>query len=402
MKKDPTESLSFLGGKIQFTTPLHVGQMNLPKWEHFENAFRDIFTRRYYTNHGVLAQELEDSLAEFFGVRHVVTMTNGAIALMLAAKALNLTGKVIVPAFTFAVTAQSLTWAGIEPLFCDVDPQSHMLTPELVAPLLNDQDVSAILPVHLWGNLCNTEALEDLAQKKGIPVYYDASHAFGCTRKGRKAGCHGILECFSFHPTNVFNTAEGGCVCVNDDDIAERLRNLRSSYGRRESVKVSINANGRFSEAQAAMGLLSLKDYASVVAANKAKCELYTELLGDIPGIRILQPVSGEECNYQHVVLEIDNQAFGLTRDQLMRLLEAENILAQRSFAPGIHRCSPYKEHYPHFLDALPITDMLCECVMQISSGHAVSLQDVRSICEIIIVIYNNADSLRERLTEKL
>ena len=402
MKKGGTECLSFLGGETQFSTPLHVGQMNLPKWEHFENAFRDIFTRRYYTNHGPLAQELEDRLAEFLGIRHVVTVTNGTIALMIAAKALNLTGKVISPAFTFAATAQSLTWAKIEPLFCDVDPQTHMLTPEMVAPLLNDQDVSAILPVHLWGNLCNTEALEDLAQKKGVSVYYDASHAFGCTRKGRKAGCHGAVEIFSFHATNVFSTAEGGCVCTNDDDIAERLRNLRSSYGRRISVDIPINANGRFSEAQAALGLLSLKDYPSVVATNKAKFELYTELLGNIPGIRILQPVSGEECNYQHVVLEIDNQAFGLTRDQLIRLLEAENILAQRSFAPGIHRCSPYKEHYPHFLDALPITDMLCERVMQLSSGHAVSLQDVRSICEIIIVIYNNADSLRERLTEKL
>ena len=398
MKKGGTECLSFLGGKTQFSTPLHVGQMNLPKWEHFENTFRDIFTRRYYTNHGPLAQELEDRLAEFLGVRHVVTVTNGTIALMLAAKALNLTGKVIVPAFTFAATVQSLTWAKIEPLFCDVDPQTHMLTPELVAPLLNDQDVSAILPVHLWGNLCNTEALEDLAQKKGIPVYYDASHAFGFTRKGRKASCHGILECFSFHPTNVFNTAEGGCACVDDDDIAERLRNLRSSYGRRKSVEISINANGRFSEAQAALGLLSFEGYPSVIAMNKARFELYAELLGNIPGIRILQPVSGEQSNYQHVVVELDKHAFGLTRDQLIRLLEAENILRPRYFVSGMHRCKPYKECYPHVVDALPITDMLCECVMQLSSGQAVSLQDVRAICELITFIYDNADSLRVRL----
>lgn len=398
MKDGSIECLAFLGGKAQFSTPLHVGQMNLPKWEHFENAFRDIFARRYYTNHGPLAQELEDRLAEFFGVRHVVTMTNGTIALMLAAKALNLTGKVIVPAFTFAATVQSLTWAGVEPLFCDVDPQTHMLTPALVAPLLDDPDVSAILPVHLWGNLCNTKALENLAQQKGIPVYYDAAHAFGCTRKGRKAGCHGALEIFSFHATNVFNTAEGGCVCTNNDDIAERLRNLRSSYGRRISVDIPINGNGRFSEAQAVMGLLSLENYSSVIEANKARFELYTELLSNIPGIRILQPASGEECNYQHVVLEIDNQAFGLTRDQLIRLLEAENILARRYFVPGMHRCMPYKECYPHVVDALPITNMLCKYVMQLSSGQAVSLQDVRAICELITFIYDHAGSLRVRL----
>ncbi len=395
MKDSVIECLAFLGGKAKFSTPLHAGQMNLPKWEHFEKAFRDIFYRRYYTNHGPLAQELEDRLADFFGVRHVVAMTNGTIARMLAAKALNLTGKVIVPAFTFAATVQSLIWAGVEPLFCDVDPQTHVLTPELVAPLLDEPDVSAILPVHLWGNICDTEALEELAQRKGIPVYYDAAHAFGCTRKGRKAGCHGALEIFSFHKTKVFSTVEGGCVCTDDDDIAARLRNLRSSYGRRISVDIPINGNGRFSEAQAAMGLLGLEDYPSIMAANKARFELYKELLGNIPGIRILQPVSGEEYNYQYVVLEINSQTFGLTRDQLIRLLEAENILIRRYSMTGMQYCTPDTECYPHILDALPITGMLCECVMQLCSGQAVSLQDVFATCELITFIYNNAGSLR-------
>jgi dTDP-4-amino-4,6-dideoxygalactose transaminase len=402
VKGDSIENLAFLGGKAQFSIPLHVGQMNLPKWENFESAIRDIFVRRYYTNHGPLAQELEDRLAKFFNVRHVVTMTNGTIALMIAAKALNLTGKIIVPAFTFAATVQSLTWAGIDPLFCDVDPQTHILTPELVAPLLDDQEVSAILPVHLWGNLCNTEDLEELARRKGIPVYYDAAHAFGCTRNGRKAGCHGALEIFSFHATKVFNTTEGGCVCTNDDDIAERLRNLRSSYGRRISVDIPVHANGRFSEAQAVMGLLCLEEYDSIIEANKARFELYTELLRNIPGIRMLQPVSSEESNYQYVVLEIDKQAFGLTRDQLILLLEAENIFARRYFVPGMHRCIPYKDLYPNVVDALPITDMLCETVMQLCSGQAISLQDVRTICELINFIFDNADSLRMRLSQEL
>jgi len=402
VKKGGIECLALLGGKVQFSSPLYVGQMYLPKWEHFESAFRDIFSRRYYTNHGPLAQELEERLSEFCGVRHVITMTNGTIARMLAAKALNLTGKVIVPAFTFPETVQSLSWTGVEPLFCDVDPKTHMLTPEKVAPLLDDPDVSAILPLHLWGNLCNTKPLEEMAQRKGVPVFYDAAHAFGCTRNSRKAGGHGALEIFSFHATKVFNTVEGGCVCTNDDDIAERLRNLRSSYGRRISVDIPINGNGRFSEAQAAMGLISLEDYPSIIAANKARFELYTEQLGSIPGIRILQPVSLEECNYQYVVLEIDKKAFGLTRDQLIRLLEAENIFTRRYFLSDIQRYVPYKEIYLHAADAFPITDMLCKCVMQLCSGHAVSLQDVSAICELITFIYDNADSLRVRLPSEL
>lgn len=402
MKSCDIESLAFFGGEAHFSTPLHAGQLNLPTWDHFEQTFRDIFSRQYYTNHGVLAQQLEDRLADFLGVPHVVTMTNGTIALMLAAKALNLTGKVIVPAFTFPATVQSLTWAGAEPLFCDVDPQTHMLTPELVAPLLNDMDVSAILPVHLWGNLCATEALEELALAKGAHIYYDASHAFGCTRNGKKAGCHGILEICSFHASNVFSTGEGGCVCTHDGDIAERLRNLRSSYGRRIRVDVPINAYGRFSEAQAAMGLLSLDDYPSIVAANRARFETYTELLRNTPGIRILQPASGEQFTYQYVVLEVESQAFGLTRDHLAQLLRAENIPARRPFVPGMHRSPPYSERDPHFVDALPNTNMLCQSVMQLNTGQPFSLQDVRDICDLIISIHDNADSLCERLSEDL
>ena len=402
MNGNSINNLAFLGGKAQYSTPLVAGQMNLPQREIFEKVFRDIFTRRYYTNHGPLAQELEDRLAGFFEVRHVVTMTNGTIARMLAAKALNLTGKVIVPAFTLTATVQSLSWAGIEPLFCDVDPHTHLLTPELVVPLLEGPNVSAILPVHLWGNLCHTEALEELARRKGIPIYYDAAHAFGCTRNGKKAGCHGALEIFSFNPVNVFNTAEGGCVCTNDDDIAERLRNLRSSYGRRKSVDIPINGNGRFSEAQAAMGLLNLEDYPSIIAANKARFELYNEVLGNIPGIRMLQPVVDEKSNYQSVVLEIDPNGFGLTKNQLIRLLEAENIHAQQHFVSGTHRYMPYKECCLHNIDTFPTTDMLCERVMQLCSGQAVSLQDVRTICELITFIHDNADPLREHMPEEL
>ena len=320
----------------------------------------------------------------------------------VAAKALNLTGKVIVPAFTLTATVQSLLWAGIEPMFCDVDPHTHLLTPELVVPLLEDPDVRAILPVHLWGNLCHTEALEELARRKGIPIYYDAAHAFGCTRNGKKAGGHGALETFSFYPTNVFNTAEGGCVCTNDDDIAEKLRNLRSSYGRRKSVHIPINGNGRFSEAQAAIGLLNLEDYPSIIAANKARFELYNELLSNIPGIRIIQPPVAEKSNYQSVVLEIDPNGFGLTKNQVIRLLEAENIHAQQHFVSGMPHYMPFKECCPYNIDTFPTTDMLCERVMQLCSGQAVSLQNVRAMCELISFFHDNADPLREHMLEEL
>jgi dTDP-4-amino-4,6-dideoxyglucose len=149
------------------------------------------------------------------------------------------------------------------------------------------------------------------------------------------------------------------------------------------------------------MGLLSLESYPSIIAANKARFELYTELLGNIPGIRMLQPVADEKCNYQSVVLEIDTKGFGLTKNQLMRLLEAENIHLQQHFVSGLHRYMPYKECCRHNIDTFPITDMLCERVIQLCSGQVVSLQDVRTICELITFIHDNADSLRVCLPEE-
>jgi dTDP-4-amino-4,6-dideoxygalactose transaminase len=402
VKGDDINNLALLGGKALFSTSLNLGQINLPNRENFEQAFRDIFARRYYTNHGPLAQELENSLARFFDVRHVITMANGTIARMLAAKALNLTGKVIVPAFTLAETVQSLSWAGVDPLFCDVDSNTHLLSPELVEPLLGDPNVGAILPVHLWGNLCHTEALQELAERKGIPILYDAAHAFGCTRNGKKAGCHGALEIFSFSKRNVFNTAEGGCVCTNNDEIAEKLRNLRSSYGRRKSVEIPINGNGRFSEAQAALGLLNLKNYPSIVATNKARFELYAELLGNIPGIQLFQPVADEKSNYQSIVIEIDAKKFGLTKGQLMQLLEAENMNVKQYLVCGMDLYTPYKDRWLNNENSFPITKMLCERVMQLCSGQVISLQDVRAICELINFIHENADFLRARIPEDM
>jgi len=171
---------------------------------------RGIFARRYYTNHGPLAQELEARLAKFLDVKHAVCMTNGTIGLMIAAKALALEGKVILPAFTFIASAQSLTWAGLEPVFCDVDPDSHQMDPERAAALVDD-DVCAIMGVHLWGNPCYPERFERLARDNGIAVYFDAAHAFGCTAGGRLIGGFGALEVFSFHATKVLSATEGGC-----------------------------------------------------------------------------------------------------------------------------------------------------------------------------------------------
>lgn len=384
--------LAIMGNAPLFDEPLPVGQLYCPSKERFEAIFRNLFRRRYYTNHGVLAQKLEDDLARLLGVRHVVVMTNATLSLSLACKALDLPvgGKVIVPAFTFAATVQALTWAGLEPVFCDIDPETHNISVSEVERLIATPGVCAVLGVHLWGNACDVDALQRIADERGIPIFYDAAHAIGCTTQGRPVGGFGSCEIFSFHATKIMNATEGGCVATNDDALAERLRNLRSSYGRRKNVKTPIDGYGRFSEAQAAFGLLSLEEFPERCAENRDKMERYQTGLADVPGIQFRVPAEGERHNYQYVVLEIDENEFGLSRDELQRILEAENIIARRYFIPGMHQCPPYNELFPQYANALPVTDDLCQKVLQLPSGQPVNADAINAICHLVRFIHNN------------
>ena len=399
MRKTLAE-LALWGNTPLFEHLLPVGQMNLPPWEHFCVSFHKLFERRHYTNHGVLAQELEEKLCRLLSTRHALTMTNATIALSLACKALGLPvgGKVIVPGFTFAATVQALTWAGLKPVFCDIAPHSHHITPQTVAPLLETPGVCAILAVHLWGTACDVDGLTKLAEERGIPVFFDAAHAIGCTHKGVPVGGFGNCEVFSFHGTKIMTSAEGGCITTNDDDLAERLRNLRSSYGRRATVPIPVAGYGRFSEAQAAFGLLSLEDFPENCANNERRMRLYVEGLRDVPGIRFLLPTTGERHNCQYVVLEIEDREFGLHRDELVRILEAENIAVRRYFVPGMHRSVPYKTQFPQYVKALPVTDALCAKVMQVPSGQRVADEDIAAICGLIRLIQAHAHEVKKRL----
>lgn len=398
--KRQLSDLAILGGSKLCDSFLPVGQINIPEWERFEALANGIFDRGCYSNHGVLAQEFENKLCQLFNMPHAVTLTNATIGLCLALKALDLApgDKVVVPAFTFAATVQALTWAGLEPVFCDVDPHTHNITAQTVAPWLDTPGVKVILGVHLWGNPCDLQGLETLAHERGLSLFFDAAHAVGCTYGGKNAAEFGVCAVFSFHATKVLSSTEGGCVATNDGEIAERLRNLRSISGRHANVPVPVNSNGRFSEMQAAFGLLSLEDFPRNCAANEKRMRLYHEGLRDVPGVRFLLPTPGERHNYQYVVLEIEEKEFGFSRDELVRILEAENILVRRYFVPGMHRCVPYKTQFPQYVDALPVTDALCEKVMQVPSGQRVTDEDIAVICGLIRFIHAHARELKKRL----
>lgn len=390
--------LAVLGAAPAFEHPLPVGQLYFPDWSDYVQAMRGIFERQYYTNQGPLVCELESALQERLGVQHVICVANATIGLMMAAEALVLRGRVITPAFSFIATSQSLTWAGAEPLFCDVDPRSHQLDPVRVEQALWQEDVSAVLAVNLWGDVCDYAELARLAAKRGVPLYFDSAHAFGCEVNGRAVGGFGALEVFSFHATKVLSAAEGGCVCTNDDALAARLRNIRSSYGAGPPVPVRRTANGRMSEAQAAIALLSLQGWPAIYERNQALFTAYEVGLQGVAGLRLLHPGAVSRTNYQYVVCEIEAAVFGLDRDELHAVLRAENVLARRYFAPGIHRCMPYREQFPDVSADLPVTEALCSSVLQLPIGQAVDHAAVARVASVIRTAQAHAPTVRTAL----
>jgi len=393
------ESFAICGAEAVFNETIPVGQLYFPSWERYEASMRGIFERQYYTNNGPLLTKLEDKLQEFLGVKHVICVTNGTFGLMMAAEALELSGKVVLPSFTFIASAQSLNWAGVEPVFCDVDPSTHQIAIDRLDALVDDR-VTGIMGVNLWGGACDPEELEQYAKDRGLKLYFDSAHAFGCEANGKKIGGFGSLEIFSFHATKVLSATEGGCVCTNDDDLANRLRSIRPSYGGVTPTDVVKVANARMSEAQAAIALLSLEDFEVNRKNNEKLFSIYDEMLSSIPGIKLIKPAGVTLSNYQYVVCEIDEENFGMSRDSLIEVLKAENVMARRYFYPGIHNSVEYRKSLPDYADSLPITDYLCGTCIQLPIGAMVDSNSVGAICEIIDKANHNSDYLQSFLAE--
>jgi dTDP-4-amino-4,6-dideoxygalactose transaminase len=390
-------NLAFFGAPPAFDAPLPVGQLYFPSWERYEQAFRGIFERQYYNNNGPLHEQLEYRLREFFGVKHVLLVSNATLGLMMVVDALELTGKVLMPAFTFIASAQSVSRAGLNPLFCDIDRNTHQIDVDQIVRHM-DEEVSAIMGVNLWGGTCQPRILEKLANTLGVKLYFDSAHAFGCGIEEGRIGNFGQAEVFSFHATKILNATEGGCICTNDDDLASRLRSIRPSYRENAPVLPVLRvANARMSEAQAAVALMSLEDFPENRANNETLYRLYECRLRDIPGIRLVEPAHVLISNYQYLICEIDETRFGLSRDQLLEVLKAENVIARRYFYPGLHRCIPYANDFRFCAEPLTHTDELCHSCLQLPIGARVSAQVVEKICDILVLMQINARLIHTR-----
>lgn len=389
--------LALFGAPPAFKRPLHVGEPNIGKREDLLRRINDMLDRRRLTNNGPFVRELEKRIADYLGVKHVIAMNNGTVALEITIRALDMHGEVILPSMTFVATAHALQWQQIKPVFCDIDPQTHTIdvqkAEELITPL-----TSGIIGVHLWGKACQMDGLERLAQKYDLELMFDAAHAFGSTYRGKMIGGFGRAEVFSFHATKFFNTFEGGAVATNDDTLAEKIRLMRNfGFSGKDNV-IYIGTNGKMDEIAAAMGLTSLESLEHFITVNRRNYLTYQKVFDGLSGVRLLPYEGREKFNYQYIVLEIDRQKTHIDRDRILQILTAENIIARRYFYPGCHRMEPYRSYQPHAGLLLPQTERLVQRVLTLPTGTAVSVAHIEAIGELMRFILKHAGQINRLL----
>ncbi len=397
--KSRIEQLAILGGKPAFDEPLHVGRPNIGDRERLLSRITTMLERKWLTNNGPYVHEFERRIADRAGVRHCVAMCNGTIALEIAIRAAGLKGEVIVPSYTFVATAHALQWQEITPVFCDIDPLTHNIDPAKVERMITPR-TSAIIGVHLWGRPCDIDGLTRIAERHGLALLFDAAHAFGCSYRGRPIGGFGNAEVFSFHATKFLNTFEGGAIVTNDDDLAAKMRLMKNfGFSGYDNV-IYVGTNGKMTEPAAAMGLTNLESVDHFTAVNRRNYDEYRQHLAGRRGLSLMRYDEREQSNYQYIVVELD-EATPITRDELVAVLHAENVLARRYFYPGCHRMEPYRSFFPHAGLLLTETESLARRVLLLPTGTAVGPADVAEICAVLGLALDHPDVVAQGLANR-
>jgi len=391
--------LAIFGGKPAFVEQRHVGSPNIGNRARLLQRIETILDNRRLSNRGPLVQEFEAEVAQIAGVKHCVAMCNGTVALEIGARALGLTGEVIVPSFTFVATAHALKWQGIQPVFCDIDPDTHSLDPEQVEALITPR-TTGILAVHLWGRPAAIDLLQEIADRHGLRLMFDAAHAFGCRLGERRLGGCGDLEIFSFHATKFLNSAEGGAVVTNDDALAERVRLMQNFGFVGKDQVVALGVNGKMNEMSAAMGLTSLESMDEFLAIAQRNHDAWRQEIDSIAGLTMKIWEPDVSTNHQYIVVEVDAQVTGISRDHLVTALHTENVLARRYFYPGCHRMEPYRSQPPVGGYRLPQTEKVSGRVLVLPTGTAVGLSDVARMSQLIRTIIDNGTEIGRRLDQ--
>ena len=363
---------------IKVTSPL------LPSLDEFTALLEDIWQRRWVTNNGQYHQQLEQALVEYLKVPYISLFTNGTLPLLTALQALNITGEVITTPYSFVATTHSIWWNGCQPVFVDVDPANGNIDPAKIEEAITPK-TTAIMPVHVYGNPCDTKAIQEIAEKYGLKVIYDAAHAFGVEVHGESVLKSGDMSTLSFHATKVYNTLEGGALIVHDAETKRQIDYLKNFGFAGETEVVAPGINSKVDEVRAAYGLLNLKQVDVAIAQRRKVAERYREAFRSVPGITFWEDRPGVRHNYGYFPIFIDAKEYGMTRDQLyFRMLE-QNIFGRRYFYPLISTFSPYRDLPSAVPENLPVATKLANEVICLPMYHDLSEEDVERVIGVII-----------------
>lgn len=359
-----------------------VTRSSMPSMEEYIEEIRSIWDSHWLTNMGEKHKALQAELQKYMGVPAVELLTNGHMALELSLQAMNLQGEVITTPFTFASTTHAIVRNGLEPVFCDIDPETYTMDVTQIERLITDR-TCAILPVHVYGNVCNIEEIERIAHKYGLKVLYDAAHTFGETYKGQGIGNFGDASCFSFHATKVFNTIEGGAVCYRDPDMGRRLYELKN-FGIHGPEEVdAVGANAKMNEFCAAMGLCNLRHVDEEIAKRRAVVERYREHLEGVDGLRLNVRQPEVRSNYAYFPVVFDENLFGASRNEVMDALAQNGIGARKYFYPLTNTFECF--HGKYDVDATPVALHVAKRVLTLPLYADLSMEDVDRICKIVL-----------------
>lgn len=359
--------------QITVTSPL------LPDLEEFHDMLREIWASKWITNNGSFHKQLEKELAAYLKVPYISLFTNGTLPLITALQALRITGEVITTPYSFVATTHSLWWNGIKPVFVDVDPATCNLDPSKIEAAITPK-TTAIMPVHCYGKPCDTKAIQEIADKYGLKVIYDAAHAFGVEVNGESVLNAGDMSTLSFHATKVYNTIEGGAMVMQDEVTKKRIDYLKNFGFANETTVVAPGINSKMDEMRSAYGLLNLRQVDAAIAARQKVANAYREALRDVDGISFFNDMPGVRHNYSYFPIFIDAERFGKTRDALYQEMKEANVLGRRYFYPLISEFSTYKGLPSATRENLPVAHKLADTVLCLPMHHDLSDADIERV----------------------
>lgn len=359
--------------QITVTSPL------LPDLDEFNVLLKEIWDSKWITNNGSFHQRLEKGLAEYLKVPYISLFTNGTLPLITALQALRITGEVITTPYSFVATTHSLWWNGIKPVFVDVDPSNCGIDPSKIEAAITPK-TTAIMPVHCYGKPCDTKAIQEIADKYGLKVIYDAAHAFGVDVDGESILNAGDMSTLSFHATKVYNTIEGGAMVLKDEQTKRRIDYLKNFGFANETTVVAPGINSKMDEVRAAYGLLNLKQVDAAIEARRKVAHAYREALKDVEGITYFDDMPGVRHNYSYFPIFIDAEKFGKTRDELYFEMKEANVLGRRYFYPLISEFSTYRGLQSATRENLPEAYKLADTVLCLPMHHDLSGEDIERV----------------------